>query len=317
MWGTLFPLITEGFTGRTINVGPPFYNTVNIPIGLVLLALMGIGPVIAWRRASSRNLKKNFALPLAIGLGTLVGFMIGGMRHTLALATFSLSAFVMTIIVVEFWKGTRARARIEGEGFVKAFRNLVGRNRRRWGGYIVHAGVVIVFTGLAGAAFNVEQRMSMDPGDEMTITSPYGHEYRLVYEGLSHSRPAFQEDASVNEWRWTALVSAYRGDERVALMRPERRYYLVNEQSASEVGIRSTALEDLYVILAEADLNDTTSEHAIIEVLVKPLVGWIWYGGLIITIGALIGMWPGSGVPTRQVNRGGASRKTEDQGQPA
>ena len=300
MWGTLFPLISEGFLGRTINVGPPFYNRVNIPIGLLLLALMGIGPVIAWRRASRRNLKKNFALPVSIALGTGIGLWISGVRHGMALTTFVLSVFVMTIIVVEFWKGTKARARIEGEGHLKAFRNLVVRNQRRWGGYIVHAGVVLVFTGLAGAAFNVEQRVSMDPGDSFTITSPFGHEYRLQYEGLSHARPALVEGQGQNEWRWTALLTAYRDGEQIGVMRPERRYYWANEQASSEVDWRSTVFEDLYLILADADLNDSTSEHVIIEALVKPMVSWIWYGGIIVTIGTLIALWPAGNVPTRK-----------------
>ncbi|MDH3225033.1 MAG: heme lyase CcmF/NrfE family subunit, partial [Gemmatimonadota bacterium] len=308
MWGTLFPLISEGFLGRTINVGPPFYNRVNIPIGLLLLALMGIGPVIAWRRASRRNLRKNFAMPVAIGLGTALGLWVSGIRHGMALTTFSLSAFVTAIIVVEFWKGTKARARIEGEGHLKAFRNLVSRNRRRWGGYIVHAGVVMIFTGLAGAAFNVEQRVAMDPGDEFTITSPYGHEYRLQYEGLSHARPAFADDTGQNEWRWTAIVSVFKDGERQGVMRPERRYYLANEQASSEVDFRSTLFEDLYLILADADLNDTSSEHVVIEALVKPLVGWIWYGGLIVTIGTLVALWPVGDVPSRQAGTRRPSR---------
>ncbi|MGI9627263.1 MAG: heme lyase CcmF/NrfE family subunit [Longimicrobiales bacterium] len=303
-WGTLFPLISEGFTGRKINVGPPFYNSVNIPIGLILLALMGIGPVIAWRRASAKNLRKNFALPVSIGLGVLAGFLVAGVRHWQAVTTFALASFVMTIIVVEFWKGTKARARIEGEGTIKAFQNLIQRNRRRWGGYIVHAGVVVFFVGLAGAAFNVDERAALDPGDDMTITSPFGHTYRIVYEGLSHSRPTFGESSSANEWRWTALMSVYNeAGDRIAMVRPERRWYPVMEQAASEVGIRETVLEDLYLILAEVDLNSTTSEHAVVDAKVKPLVNWIWFGGLVIAIGTLVGLWPGATIPSRVAPR--------------
>ncbi|MDT8340204.1 MAG: cytochrome c biogenesis protein CcsA, partial [Longimicrobiales bacterium] len=131
-WGTLLPLISEGFFGEKIAVGPPFFNRINVPFGIALLALMGIGPVIAWRRASARNLKKNFLWPVTVGVGVTALLWVTGVRHGLALATFGLSAFVMHIIAVEFWKGTKARARIEGEGFMAAFYHLITRNRRRW-----------------------------------------------------------------------------------------------------------------------------------------------------------------------------------------
>ena len=136
MWGTMFPLISEGFTGQEISVGPPFFERVNFPIGLLLLTLVGIGPVIAWRRATKRNLQKNFTLPVTVGAATGMVLFGLGARHELPLVTWSISAFVLTVIVTEFWKGTRARARIEGEGHVLAFFHLITRNRRRWGGYL-------------------------------------------------------------------------------------------------------------------------------------------------------------------------------------
>ena len=301
-WGTLFPLITEGFLGEKINVGPPFYNRVNIPIGLMLLALMGIGPVIAWRRASRRNLRKNFTVPVLAGAATLGGLMLLGVRHGMALATFAIAVFVMTIVVTEFWKGTKARARIAGEGVVRAFRGLVRRNRRRWGGYVVHAGVVVVFTGLAGAAFDVGVVQELAPGEAMTVRSAFGTDYRLVYESLSHSRPRVAEDVRENDWRWTALVTVYRGGERIGIMRPERRFYPVMDQASTEVEIASTAFEDLYVIPKEVDL-ESGAERVTFEVKVLPLVPWIWYGGLIVTIGALVGLWPSGGVPVRVAAR--------------
>ena len=282
IWGTLFPLITEGFFGETRNVGPPYFNRVNIPIGLMLLALMGIGPVIAWRRASRKNLRRNFTIPLAAGAATLAVLMALGVRHGMALATFSLAVFVMTIVVTEFWKGTKARARIAGEGILSAFRSLVRRNRRRWGGYIVHAGVVVVFTGLAGAAFDARVEQELVPGEAMTVRSALGSEYRLVYESLSHSRPRVGDNVEENDWRWTALMTVYRDGERIGVLRPERRFYPVMEQSSTEVGISSSVLEDLYVI--PKDLQSGT-DRATFEVKVLPLVPWIWYGGLIVAIG--------------------------------
>ncbi len=297
-WGTLFPLITEGFFGETINVGPPFYNRVNIPIGLILLALMGIGPVIAWRRASTRNLRRNFVLPLAAGVVTLGVLLLAGVRHNMALATFAVSAFVMTIVVREFWKGTKARARIAGEGVFSAFRGLVRRNRRRWGGYVVHAGVVVVFTGLAGAAFDTAVEQELAPGEAITVRSAFGTEYRLVYESLSHSRPRVAEDVAENDWRWTALMTIYRNGERIGVTRPERRIYTVMESQSTEVGISSTVLEDLYVIPKDVDL-DSGADRVVFEVKALPLVPWIWCGGLVVAIGALVGLWPTGTVPVR------------------
>ena len=290
-WGTLFPLITEGLFGQKINVGPPFYNRVNIPIGLILLTLMGIGPVIAWRRASPRNLRRNFTLPLAASGLMLAALLLTGVRHTMALATFAIAAFVMTIVVTEFWKGTKARARIAGEGAMRAFASLVKRNRRRWGGYVVHAGVVVVFTGLAGAAFDTAVVQELAPGEAVTVRSAFGNEYRLVYESLSHSRPRVAEDARENDWRWTALMTVYRNGERTGIVRPERRFYPVMDQASTEVGIVSAALEDLYVIPRDVDL-DSGADRVIFEVKTLPLVPWIWSGGLLVAIGALVGLWP-------------------------
>ncbi|MDE2806621.1 MAG: heme lyase CcmF/NrfE family subunit [Gemmatimonadota bacterium] len=294
-WGTLFPLITEGFFGETRNVGPPYFNSVNIPIGLILLALMGIGPVIAWRRASRRNLLRNFTVPVLAAAGALGALAVIGVRHSMALATFTIAVFVMTIVITEFWKGTRARARIAGEGMWNALGSLVRRNRRRWGGYTVHAGVVIVFTGLAGAAFDVRMEQELAPGEAMTVRSALGTEYRLVYESLSHSRPRVAEGERENDWRWTALLTVYRDGERVGILRPERRFYPVMEQQSTEVGIASTAFEDLYVIPKEVDL-ESGSERVTFEAKALPLVPWIWYGGLLVTVGALIGLWPAARV---------------------
>jgi cytochrome c-type biogenesis protein CcmF len=291
LWGTIFPLVSEAFTGQPVAVGPPFFNRVNIPIGLILLALTGIGPVIAWRRATRRNLKRNFAVPVILGLVVVGIFLALGARNGLALTTFGLSTFVLTIIATEFWKGTRARARIEGEGFGAAFIHLIGRNRRRWGGYIVHVGVVLVFTAFAASAFDVEVRKVLNPGETVTVASPFGHTYTLTYEGISSS-------VEENFDRWVALLSVQKGDESVGAMTTERRFYRTNRQMVTEVGIRSTPAEDLYVILADVeDLqgmmgNDPDAQRIVVQVMVNPLVGWIWYGGVILTVGSLIALWP-------------------------
>ena len=212
--------------------------------------------------------------------------------------TFGISTFVLTVIFVEFWKGTKARARIEGEGALQAFLHLVGRNRRRWGGYIVHVGIVLVFTAFAGRAFEVEVRKSMNPGETVTVASPLGHAYTLTYEGISSSRePNFDS--------WVALMSVQKDGEALGALSTERRFYRVNQQMVTEVGIRSTPLEDLYVILADVEdfegiiANDPDAQRIVAQVMVNPLVGWIWYGGVIITIGSLIALWPAAEIRKR------------------
>ena len=308
LWGTLLPLLSEGFMGQEITVGPPFFNRVNLPIGMVLLALMGIGPVIAWRRASRKNLQKNFALPVAVGALVVAGFALAGAREWMALLTFGISAFVLTTIVVEFWKGTRARARIEGEGVVPAFYHLVTKNRRRWGGYVVHVGIVLIFTAFAGSPWKHEIRQTLAPGESAEITSPYGHTYRLTFQGMS-TMLGKDNPASRNlSWQAVALLSvekdgepyqkrSYRG--LVGSLSTEKRMYQAPPQVMTEVDFFSTPLEDLYVILADVEdlqgvvVSDVgSSERATFTIMITPLVGWIWYGALVFTIGSLIALWP-------------------------
>ena len=295
LWGTVFPLVAEGVTGQKISVGPPFFEKVNFPIGLALLALAGIGPVIAWRRATRRNLQKNFFTPVIVALAVVAGLWSTGVRHPLALTTWGISVFVLVIIAVEFWKGTRARARIEGEGISIAFYHLVTRNRRRWGGYIVHVGMVMIFVAFAGAAYNVDVRKHMMPGDSVEVSSPYGHTYTLTYEGLSTSVGRGQRNLL---WQAIALVSVSKDGKSLGTLTTEKRRYMTQEMPMTEVGIRSTPVEDLYLILSALDdpngaLNADASAQGIeLQVLVKPLVAWIWYGTLVLAGGSLIALWP-------------------------
>jgi cytochrome c-type biogenesis protein CcmF len=328
LWGTMLPLISEGMTGEKIQVGPPFFNRVNIPIGLALLALTGIGPVIAWRRASKQNLKKNFTIPVVVGLGVMVVLLASGVRpwittdegreyaskYAMALVTFGIASFVLTVIVTEFFKGTRARARIERERWPVALLHLVARNRRRWGGYTVHAGVVLLFCGLAGGAFSVNVRQTLEPGESAEIASPLGHTYRLTYEGLNTT---FANAGNSNRNMSFQLIALLRVDKEgkpQPNLTTEKRGYIQQESPTTEVGIRSSFLEDLYVILSDvrdisgAVNNRPDAQTATFTFIVNPLVGWIWFGGLIVAVGGLIGLWPSAGpaaraaaAPTRRV----------------
>ncbi|HEU0052554.1 MAG TPA: heme lyase CcmF/NrfE family subunit [Longimicrobium sp.] len=291
MWGTLFPLISEGFFGRKITVGPPFFNRVNVPLGLLLLFLLGVGPVIAWRKATPRNLRRNFVLPGGAALVVGAALFLLGMRNTYALLTFALGAFTMTTVVVEFWKGTRARASIEGERWPVAFVHLVEKNRRRYGGYIVHAGLVVMFMGFAGKAFNAEQQMAMKPGETLEIRSPFGHTYALTYQAMSWY-PA------QNMTKIIASMDVRKDGRPVGMMTAEKRAYKQRDEVVSEVGIRRAWNEDLYLILAGIDDATALLENrnprpvATFRVLVNPLVPWIWLGGVVMAIGTLIALWP-------------------------
>jgi cytochrome c-type biogenesis protein CcmF len=299
LFGTLFPLISEGITGQEISVGPPFFERVNFPIGLALLALIGVGPVIAWRRATKKNLQKNFSAPVIFGLVVAAILWFSGARHPLALTTWGISAFVLAVIATEFWKGTRARSRIGGEGLLPAFFHLVSRNRRRWGGYIVHVGIVMIFVAFAGAAYNVDERFHVLPGDQVEVASPMGHTYQLTYEGLSTAR---QNGMRNLMWQAIATVSVARNGEPVGVLTTEKRQYTTQEPGAppmTEVGIRSTFGEDLYLILSAMDdpegvvfRGDSNAQGIDLQVLVKPLVNWIWLGCLVLVGGTIIALWP-------------------------
>jgi cytochrome c-type biogenesis protein CcmF len=299
LWGTLFPLISEGFTGQKIATGPPFFDRVNIPLGLLLLALMGFGPVIAWRKASPRNLRRNFVAPLAVGVVVGLGMLAGGVRHTYAILTFALGSFTVATMAIEFWKGTRARARIEGEGAATALVHMVGRNRRRYGGYIVHVGLVVGFMGIAGKAFYVEETLALRPGESMTIASPFGHTYRLTYQDMSWY-------TATNMTKLVSSVVVEKDGRRVGLLTAEKRTYRQREEVASEVGIRRAWNEDLYLILAGIDdpngvVQGTNPRPvATFRVLVNALVPWIWAGGFIMAVGTLIALWPGRGEEPRR-----------------
>jgi cytochrome c-type biogenesis protein CcmF len=212
-----------------------------------------------------------------------------------ALTTWGVSTFVLVIIAVEFWKGTRARARIEGEGPVVAFYHLVTRNRRRWGGYIVHIGIVMVFLGISGSAYNQDVRQHVEPGQSIQIKSPWGHTFTLTYQGLSTSDSEGQRNLA---WQAIALVSVKENGKDVGNMTAEKRQYLTTQQPMSEVGIRSTVGEDLYLILSAMDNPSAAlqanpqAQGVDLQVLIKPLVGWIWFGGLVMALGSIIAMWP-------------------------
>jgi cytochrome c-type biogenesis protein CcmF len=286
LWGTVFPILSEWVRHTKITVGPPFFNTVNVPLGLLLLLLTGIGPLIAWRRASVSNLKRQFAAPAAAGIAVGLLLLALGMRTGYALVAYALCGFVTGTIVQEFYKGVRARQTIHGESVIRAFIHLVGRNRRRYGGYIVHAGIVMLFAAFAGLAFKTEHDITLRTGDAYDVKDPYGHQWRFVSQGVSTSSPPGREVVSV-------ALQTFRDGKPVGFITGEKRTYLDVTgqplfQPITQVGIRSSARLDTYVVLAGVRGSDTAE----MRVTFNPLVVWVWMGGFVMMIGGLIVMWP-------------------------
>jgi cytochrome c-type biogenesis protein CcmF len=285
LWGTLFPILSEWVRGSKITVGPPFFNTVNIPLGLLLLGLTGIGPLIAWRKASTSNLKRQFAFPVAFGLATGVLLAALGMRNVHALVAYTLAGFVGGTIGQEFYKGIRARHSLHGESLPVATMRLVARNRRRYGGYIVHAGIAILFCAFAGLAFKRDHDVQMRAGETKALVDPLGHHWTFVSQGVSTSE-------TLNRFVTAVGLEVWRDGVRQGILTSEKRQYFDSNKQpqfepATEVGIRSSAAMDLYVVLA--GVRDETAE---LRISFNPLVVWVWIGGIVMAVGGLIVMWP-------------------------
>jgi len=278
LWGTMFPVLSEWVQGTKITVGPPFFNNVNIPIGLFLLFLTGVGPLFAWRKTSLESLRKAFAWPAVFSAATLVILVAAGMRNFYALVSFTLCMFVTVTIVEEFHKGAGIRAKNTGENYLAAMLNLTLKNKRRYGGYIVHFAIVVMFVGLTGNAFNLEKREQLKPGQEMTLGN---YTLRLV---------DYREGNTPNYEFGVVTLEAYRGGKLVKTMRPQKRFYKAGDgQSTTEVELYSTPKEDLYVVFAGLSNQGDAYE---ISAHVNPLVFWVWLGSGIMFLGTLVTLLP-------------------------
>ena len=276
--GTLFPLISEAVRGVKVSVGEPFFNTVNVPIGLALIFLMGIGPLIAWRRASWESLRRTFTAPLGLAfLGTGVASFLG-VRGLYPLLAFGLALFAAATVLQEFARGARTRRRLTGEGYLLALANLTRRSRRRYGGLIVHFGVVLVVLGItASTVFKLEKEVALQRGESLALGR-----YQVRFDGLT----AWQEPQRfVVQGTFTVL----HANRLVAEMRPSKRFYASEQQPIGTVDVRSTPREDLYLVLSSFTQDGAS---ATVKVLIRPLVMWIWLGGAVMAVGAVVAIWP-------------------------
>ncbi len=290
LWGTLFPVLSEYVQGTKVTVGAPFYNRVNLPIGLFLLMLTGLGPLLAWRSTSLRTIRRNFVLPGIAVAVSAAGLMVGGIHpwsagddwqaQFFSLLAFSLGAGVITAIASEFLRGAGVVHTQTGESLFSAMGTLMSRNTRRYGGYLVHFGIVVMFIGIAGGAFNQSHEQEMGFGDETRIGP-----YRLVCQ-------SYTQDSTPNYDTDFALLDAYKNGKLIKQMAPEKRTYFPSTdhaQVSTMVALHSTAQADLYVIF---EGRNPETNRPIIKVFLNPLIAWIWIGVMIVIVGTLFALVP-------------------------
>ena len=283
LWGTLFPVISEAVRGTKITVGAPFFNQINIPIGLVLLCLTGIGPLLVWRKTSKQSFVRNFTTPVIAGLVMALVLYIINIRGYV-LISFSLSVFVLTTISLEFARGIRSRITVHKENPLTAFWRLLRKNRSRYGGYIVHVGIVFMFIGFTGHAFDTEKEFGLKKDETNHLSG-----YTFVLQNI-------REEERPNHYAWIAdlHVSDASGKE-IVMLHPEKRIYFhrnpdpERRQPHSELDIYSTMKQDIYSIFNSVDLENGV---AYLKIMINPLVNWVWFGGFIFVLGTLVALWP-------------------------
>ncbi len=300
---TLFPRISEWLRHETVTVGPGYYNKWMVPLGLILLFLMGVGPLMAWRKATGKNLIKAFKWPTVTGacvalLHGLVGKSIGfppvvpseeiyetmtgkwlsAIYSAAPVLSFSLCAFVVAAVLQEFWRGARIRHKNTGENWVTAFIRLISKARRRYGGYIVHLGIVLMYIGFTGAAYDQKQEASLKPGQSLSVKG-YTFEYlRTRMETDPNKRMVFTD------------LRLSRNGKTLQRVSPAKFIYTTHpEMPTTEVAIRSRLSSDLYVIMNSVNPDTKVGTF---QVIYRPLVLWIWIGALVLLLGSVIAMWP-------------------------
>jgi len=277
LWGTLFPVITEALTGEKITVGKPFFDTVNVPIALFLLLLTGVGPLFAWRKTSLASLKKNFLWPSVLSLALGAVLLAFGMRHLYAWMCFVLCAFVTITIVIEFYRGSKVIQSKMQLSFAGAAVELTHRNTRRYGGYLVHMAIVLMFIGFAGSAFNERGQREMQVGDTLQVG-----DYQFHMRDLA-------EDTNVRFTSAVAKFDVLRDGELLGELTPEQRLYHTSQQPTGIPSVRRRLTEDVYIVFAGYSRE---TRNPIIQVYVNPLLSWIWIGGWVLILGTLVALIP-------------------------
>ena len=272
LWGTLYPIVAEALWGTRLSVGPPFFNRVFVPIALILVVLAGIGPLISWRSMRAKAFTRVSTVPVIVALLTAGALWAMGVDSVGALFAFGVCAFTTTSIVSEFVRGGRIYRKREKLSWAPALGRTLVRNRRRYGGYVVHLGIVLIVIGVAGGSFRTERQAHLTEGQQMRVG-----EYTLVYEGLEQSRTEEKQIA-------VTQIGVFRGNDRITTLSPQRNLHFAQQQWQSEIAIRTTPVEDLYVVTTTVDPDGAASVRA----FVNPLTWWIWAGAVVMLAGMAV-----------------------------
>lgn len=279
-WGVIFPLVSELVTGQKVTVGPPFYERATGPLFAGLLLLMGIAPLSAWRHSTAKTLGRAMWKPFIASVVVVVIALVLGVRHWAALLGFWLTAFVAAVTLYEFYRGAMARRHKSGENFFLALGRLAARNRRRYGGYIIHLGVVLMAIGIIGIEmFQTETQGTVPQGGELSLG-----DYSIRYDRLD----IFDTNDNRNVAR--ATLSVFKNGEFVAELHPRRDFFYDSQQPMTIPGVRSTMEDDFYVLLV--DWLPVSTQGATFKLFHNPLVNWLWFGAVVFIFGTLIAAWP-------------------------
>jgi cytochrome c-type biogenesis protein CcmF len=276
-FGTVFPLLSEAVRGVKVSVGAPFFNQVNVPLFLGLIFLMGVGPLIAWRRASRDNLRRNFLWPVVIGLVAAAACFALGVRSVLAAVSLALTIFVTATVIVDFARATRARRRM-GEALLPAMGGLLVRHNRRYGGFVIHLGILVICVGVTGShAWSVQREATVKRGESVELAG-----YRFRFDGLG------ARDAS-NHFVVESTFTVQNGRATGSVLQPAKKFYPQEQSPIAHVDYRLGFIEDLYLVLGDFARDGT---QATVKVQVNRLVSWIWIGGLVLTLGTILAILP-------------------------
>ncbi len=279
-WGVIFPLISELVSGQKVTVGPVFYERATGPLFAGLLLLMGIAPLAAWRHSTTKTLGRAIWKPFGASLLVVAAMLIAGIRQPAAIIGLWLTAFVAFVTLYEFWRGAVARHQRSGEILPLALWRLAGRNRRRYGGYVIHLGVVLMALGIIGIeVFQTETQGTISQGQDLTLGN-----YSITYDTLSNFDTADGRNVA------RAVVSVYKDGKYLGELHPRRDYYYESQQPMTIPGVRSSMEDDLYVLLV--DWQPISSQGATFKIYHNPLVNWLWFGGVIFIFGTLVAAWP-------------------------
>ena len=279
-WGVIFPLISELVTGQKVTVGPPFYERATGPLFAGLLLLMGIAPLSAWRHSTAKTLGRAMWKPFIASVVVVIIALALGVRHWAALLGFWLTAFVAAVTLYEFYRGALARHRKSGENFFVALGRLASRNRRRYGGYIIHLGVVLMAIGIMGIEmFQTETQGTVPQGGELSLG-----DYSVRYDRLD----IFDTNDNRNVAR--ATLSVFKNGKFVAELHPRRDFFYDSQQPMTIPGVRSTMEDDFYVLLV--DWLPVSTQGATFKLFHNPLVNWLWLGAFVFIFGTFVAAWP-------------------------